>query len=73
MNKDPQVSKLSKEETGRLTGGFTIHDVEVSNHLFVTNGNCTGGGWGDTNTNCSGTCANCSVNQKPETSNKKHL
>ena len=34
MNKDPQVSKLSKEETGRLTGGFTIHDVEVSNHFF---------------------------------------
>lgn len=43
MNKDPQVSKLSKEETGRLTGGFTIHDVEVSNHFFTTNGNCLGG------------------------------
>lgn len=29
--------------------------------FFASNGNCSGGGWGDTNTNCTGTCKGCHV------------
>lgn len=65
MGKKVKIAKLSKDETGKLKGGFSVQSIEVQNGLFASNGNCLGGGWGDTNTNCTGTCSGCSINQKP--------
>lgn len=70
MNKDLQISRLEKDESGKLRGGFSIQSVNVSNQIFATNGNCMGGGWGDTNTNCTGTCNSCSVNDTLRPSTK---
>lgn len=58
-------SKLSKNEEGKLQGGFSIQPAEVDADFWASNGNCLGGGWGDTNTNCTGTCKGCSVNPDP--------
>ncbi len=68
MNDKAKAVKLSKDEAGKLKGGFSVQSIEVQNSLFASNGNCLGGGWGDTNTNCTGTCSGCSINQQPGTS-----
>lgn len=68
MNRDIKIPKLSRNEAGKLRGGFSIQPAKIETNIWATNGNCMGGGWGDTNTNCTGTCSSCSVNQKPETS-----
>lgn len=57
-----RLTKLTKDETGKLRGGFTIQNAVEQVPIFASNGNCQGGGWGDTNTNCTGTCSKCSVN-----------
>ena len=67
MSKNVKISKLSKDEAGKLRGGFSIQPVKVETNAWASNGNCLGGGWGDTNTNCTGTCSGCSVIQKPGT------
>jgi hypothetical protein len=67
MNKDVKITKLSKDEAGKLRGGFSIQTAKVDSDIWSSNGNCLGGGWGDTNTNCSGTCKNCSTLQDPGT------
>ena len=68
MNKEIKISKVSKDESGKLRGGFSIQPITVDADLWASNGNCLGGGWGDTNTNCSGACTGCSVVvQKPTT------
>lgn len=67
MSKKVKISKLSKDEAGKLRGGFAIQPFKIETHLWASNGNCQGGGWGDTNTNCTGTCSGCSVTQKPST------
>ncbi len=68
MSKNVKISKLSKDEAGELRGGFSsIQPANVEADLFASNGNCLGGGWGDTNTNCTGACSGCSVTQKPNT------
>lgn len=65
MQKNVNFTKLSKDETGKLHGGFSIIPASVDMYFGASNGNCLGGGWGDTNTNCSGTCSGCSVNPRP--------
>lgn len=67
MSKNVKISKLSKDEAGKLRGGFSIQPAKVETNLWASNGNCLGGGWGDTNTNCTGACSGCSVTQKPST------
>lgn len=61
MNKEIKISKVSKDESGKLRGGFSIQPVSVDADLGATNINCTGGGWFDTNTNCTGNCKGCLV------------
>lgn len=39
----------------------TLQEAATKIIFFASNGNCLGGGWGDTNTNCTGTCKGCSV------------
>ena len=70
MNKEMNISKLSKDEAGKLRGGFSIEFAKVDTHIFASNGNCLGGGWGDTNTNCTGACSACSVTPQVPTTNK---
>lgn len=51
--------ELSKNEKGQLQGGFNLqlcHDVKTQ--FGADNGNCKGGGWFDTNTNCN-RCSQC--------------
>lgn len=55
-----EVSKLTEDEAGKLHGGFSVNDAKIAIDFFATNVNCVGGGWGDTNTNCTGTCGSCS-------------
>lgn len=69
MSKDVKISKLSKDEAGKLRGGFSIQPAKLETNLFASNGNCLGGGWGDKNTNCTGTCSNCSVTKEPSPGN----
>lgn len=54
---------LTKDEAGNLKGGFAIQSVSDDSTFGASNGNCLGGGWFDTNTNCTGTCSKCSVNK----------
>lgn len=70
MSKKIKISKLSKDEADKLCGGFSIQPTKLATNLWASNGNCQGGGWGDTNTNCTGTCAGCSVIQKPSTNDE---
>lgn len=60
MDKETKIPKLSKDEAGKLRGGFSIESAKVDTHIWASNVNCLGGGWGDTNTNCTGVCSNCS-------------
>ena len=51
--------ELSKNEKGQLQGGFNLqvsHDAKTQ--FWADNGNCKGGGWFDTNTNCN-RCSEC--------------
>lgn len=59
--KDLKIKKLSKDESGKLIGGFEEKSTGIDTNLGASNGNCTGGGWFDTNTNCTGTCSKCNV------------
>ncbi len=64
MNDNGKITKLSMDEAGKLQGGFTIGSIDdVSNNFFASNKNCLAGGWCDTNTNCTGTCVDCTVNK----------
>ncbi len=64
MNDNAKITKLSMDEAGVLKGGFSVETIDnASNNFFATNKNCTGGGWCDVNTNCTGTCAECSVDK----------
>lgn len=68
MNPNIKIAKLSKDEAGKLRGGFAIQSAKIESHLGATNGNCNGGGWFDTNTNCTSACTECSVMpQQPTT------
>jgi hypothetical protein len=62
---DDVFSELREDELGVLHGGVCENNTDADNgstvNFFATNGNCLGGGWGDTNTNCTGTCKACSV------------
>jgi hypothetical protein len=60
MNKNEKFTKLTKDEAGNLRGGFSIQPISVDTNFGASNGNCLGGGWFDTNTNCSGNCTGCS-------------
>lgn len=63
--KENLFSELREDELGVLHGGVAQGVTEpgdfMTMDLFASNGNCQGGGWGDTNTNCTGTCAGCHV------------
>ena len=63
-----KISQLTEDEAGMLHGGFSNQPLKIESDLWATNGNCLGGEWGDTNTNCTGTCKNCNINaeEKPE-------
>ena len=56
------ISELTKDETGKLHGGFSVSKLISS---FTEDGNdntnCLNTGNGDSNTNCSGTCWGCSI------------
>lgn len=60
--------QLSKDEMGKLHGGFAISPIRISTSLYSTNGNCEGGGIGDTNGNCK--CEKCDSNPDPEEENE---
>ena len=63
--KDDLFSELREDELGILHGGVYEGSYSTGSsdqkNFFASNGNCLGGGWGDTNTNCTGTCKGCSV------------
>lgn len=50
---------LTKDEMGKLYGGFSAVHFEVKTRLGATNSNCAGGGWFDSNINCTGMCTAC--------------
>jgi hypothetical protein len=66
MSEDAKLTELSKDEAGKLHGGFSIQTAKVNPDLWTSNGNCLGGGWGDTNTNCTGTCKSCSISKNSD-------
>ena len=72
MSKNVKITELSRDEAGKLRGGFSIQSVKVELNLWASNGNCLSGGWGDTNTNCTGTCLGCSVTIDPSTGTVHH-
>lgn len=61
-----KISELTENEAGELRGGFSNQPLKVEYDAWASNGNCLGGGWGDTNSNCTGTCKNCSVNSEDQ-------
>lgn len=62
--KQVKIKKLSKDEKGKLSGGYGEGFTDIDPHLGASNGNCMGGGWFDTNSNCSGNCNSCSVSTR---------
>lgn len=56
--------QLSKDEMGKLHGGFAISPIRVDTSLFGNNGNCDGGGIGDNNSNCR--CEKCDRRPDPD-------
>lgn len=54
-----KYTKLSADELGQLSGGFSLHSAQNIEKCYLNNvnGNCGNGGNGDTNTNCS--CLSC--------------
>ena len=58
-------SELREDELGILHGGVCKNNTNTESgspsDFMASNGNCLGGGWGDTNTNCTGTCKGCHV------------
>lgn len=65
MKKDKnQMEPLSLNEKGQLQGGFIASENKSKlgdTHFFADNGNCKGGGWGDSNVNCNNSCAGCNA------------
>ena len=61
MDNEIKITKLSKDEAGKLHGGFSIQSTVIKTDFFANNGNCTAGGWFDTNTNCTGECRGCPI------------
>ena len=63
--KNDLFSEIREDELGILHGGVcesnTGTESSSSVNFFASNGNCLGGGWCDTNTNCTGTCKGCHV------------
>ena len=63
--KEDLFSELREDELGILHGGVCENNTNMEScspsDFFASNGNCSGGGWGDTNTNCTGTCKGCHV------------
>lgn len=66
MDEKFKISELTEDEAGKLHGGFSSQSPKLRSELFANNGNCIGGGWGDSNVNCTGTCKSCNVNQEQE-------
>lgn len=55
--------KLTKDEQGKLQGGFSLQGksdslLDSRTNFFADNHNCKSGGFFDTNTNCN-RCAEC--------------
>jgi len=71
MKKDKAViSKLEKSETGVLKGGFSLQTTfDVAGKFLGNNVNCIGGGWFDTNVNCTGLCTACNGTQSGPNTN----
>lgn len=65
MDKKLKKSEVSKDETGKLHGGFSIRPIKIDTQFFANNINCVGGGFWDSNTNCTGSCEQCNVVFKP--------
>lgn len=63
--KEDLFSELREDELGILHGGVCKNNTNMESSspsdFLASNGNCLGGGWGDTNTNCTGTCKGCHV------------
>lgn len=55
-----KFQQLTKDNAGKLHGGYTVQSGDVETGFFASNTNCSGGGWFDTNTNCTGNCKGCS-------------
>lgn len=55
--KHSEMEKLTISESGKIKGGFKKLNLETKSDLIASNQNCLGGGWGDTNTNCTGNCS----------------
>lgn len=54
--KKKDFQHLSRDEMGKLQGGFTISPIMVVTFLENKNGNCDNGGTKDTNQNCKCNC-----------------
>lgn len=50
---------LTRDEKDKLHGGFSTVTVEIKTQFGATNSNCAGGGWFDSNINCTGMCTAC--------------
>ncbi|MDE5653075.1 MAG: hypothetical protein K2I48_06360 [Muribaculaceae bacterium] len=60
-----KIQKLTRDESGKLHGGFSFQSSEEIGRTYLnnTNINCGNGGQGDTNTNCF--CIDCGKINKP--------
>lgn len=56
MNQNEKFTKLTKDESGKLRGGFSIHPIDVKTKLENININCDPSGYQDINVNCSIKC-----------------
>lgn len=64
MEEKADIAKLEKNEAGKLKGGFSLQTTfDVAGPFLGNNVNCIGGGWFDTNMNCTGLCSACSGTQ----------
>lgn len=64
-----QLTELTLDEKGQLHGGFALQSAKemLQTYLNNTNGNCSNGGNGDKNSNCS--CTACEFAISPNNGN----